>query len=92
LPLVLRVWKRSWETVIRSVSRASRILVHLGEQQESRSAKEIAASLGLELLGTVPYDEAVRDAEQDARAPIDGAPASAAVTAIGGLLPALEAR
>jgi IclR family acetate operon transcriptional repressor len=46
-------------TVIRSVSRASRILVHLGEQQESRSAKEIAASLGLalptayHLLGTL---------------------------------------
>ena len=36
-------------TVIRSVSRASRILVHLGEQQESRSAKEIATSLGLAL-------------------------------------------
>jgi IclR family transcriptional regulator, acetate operon repressor len=46
-------------TVIRSVSRASRILVHLGEQQESRSAKEIAAALGLalptayHLLGTL---------------------------------------
>jgi DNA-binding IclR family transcriptional regulator len=46
-------------TVIRSVSRASRILVHLGEQQESRSAKEIATSLGLalptayHLLGTL---------------------------------------
>ena len=46
-------------TVIRSVSRASRILVHLGEQQESRSAKEIAAALELalptayHLLGTL---------------------------------------
>ena len=46
-------------TVIRSVSRASRILVHLGEQQESRSAKEIATALGLalptayHLLGTL---------------------------------------
>jgi IclR family transcriptional regulator, acetate operon repressor len=46
-------------TVIRSVSRASQILVHLGEQQESRSAKEIASALGLalptayHLLGTL---------------------------------------
>lgn len=46
-------------TVIRSVSRASQILVHLGEQHESRSAKEIAAALGLalptayHLLGTL---------------------------------------
>jgi IclR family transcriptional regulator, acetate operon repressor len=46
-------------TVIRSVSRASRILVHLAEQPESRSAKEIAAALGLalptayHLLGTL---------------------------------------
>jgi len=37
-------------TVIRSVSRASQILVHLGEQQESRSAKEIAAALGARIL------------------------------------------
>jgi IclR family transcriptional regulator, acetate operon repressor len=46
-------------TAIRSVSRAARILVHLGEQQESRSAKEIASALGLalptayHLLGTL---------------------------------------
>jgi DNA-binding IclR family transcriptional regulator len=46
-------------TVIRSVSRASRILVHLAEQQESRSAKEIAGALDLplptayHLLGTL---------------------------------------
>ena len=46
-------------TVIRSVSRGARILVHLGEQQESRSAKEIAAALELalptayHLLGTL---------------------------------------
>jgi len=51
----------------------------------------IARSLGLRLLGAVPYDEAVRDAEQDARAPLDGAPASAAVSAIRALLPALAA-
>jgi IclR family acetate operon transcriptional repressor len=46
-------------TVIRSVSRASRILVHLAEQQESRTAKQIAAALDLalptayHLLGTL---------------------------------------
>jgi IclR family acetate operon transcriptional repressor len=46
-------------TAIRSVSRASRILVHLAEQQESRSAKQIAAAVGLplptayHLLGTL---------------------------------------
>src|SRR5260370_30425210 len=46
-------------TVIRSVSRAARILVYLGEQQESRSAKEIATALDLalptayHLLGTL---------------------------------------
>ena len=46
-------------TVIRSVSRASRILVHLAEQQESRTAKQIAAAVGLplptayHLLGTL---------------------------------------
>jgi DNA-binding IclR family transcriptional regulator len=46
-------------TAIRSVARASRILVYLGEQHESRSAKEIAAALGLalptayHLLGTL---------------------------------------
>lgn len=54
--------------------------------------ERIAASLGLRLLGTVPYDEAVRNAEQDQQAPIDAAPASAAVSAIRALLPHLVPR
>ena len=32
-------------TTIRSVARASRILVHLGEQPEGRTAKEVAVAL-----------------------------------------------
>jgi len=46
-------------TTIRSVARASRILVHLGEQVDGLTAKEVAAELGLalptayHLLGTL---------------------------------------
>ena len=46
-------------TTIRSVARASRILVHLGEQPEGCTAKEVAVALGLplptayHLLGTL---------------------------------------
>ena len=46
-------------TTIRSVARASRILVHLGEQPEGRTAKEVADALSLplptayHLLGTL---------------------------------------
>ena len=46
-------------TTIRSVARASRILVHLGEQPDGRTAKEVAVALGLplptayHLLGTL---------------------------------------
>ncbi|HEY8656835.1 MAG TPA: ArsA-related P-loop ATPase [Candidatus Limnocylindria bacterium] len=76
----------------RPEGRVGVIVSKLRPRDDRDDPERIAASLGLELLGTVPYDEAVRDAEQDARAPIDGAPASTAVRAIRGLLPALEAR
>lgn len=67
-----------------------RIGVVVSKLRPGDDPERIAGVLGLELLGTVPYDEAVRNAEQAARAPIDGAPASAAVSAIRELLPALE--
>lgn len=69
-----------------------RIGVIVSKLRPDDDPERIAGALGLELLGTVPYDEAVRNAEQDARAPIDGAPASAAVSAIRALLPALGSR
>jgi len=79
-------------TVLADGRPEGRVGVIVSKLRQGDDPERIAASLGLELLGTVPYDDAVRDAEQDARAPIDGAPASTAVRAIRGLLPALEAR
>lgn len=67
-----------------------RIGVIVSKLRPGDDPEAIAVSLGLRLLGTVPYDDAVRGAEQDAQAPIDGAPASLAVNAIRALLPALE--
>lgn len=69
-----------------------RVGVVVSKLRPGDDPERIAGLLGLELLGTVPYDEAVRDAEQDAQAPIDGAPASPAVSAIRDLLPALASR
>jgi len=53
-------------------------------------ASAIAASLGLPLLGLVPYDDDVRQAEAAALAPLDAVPEAAAVKAVERLLVALD--
>lgn len=79
-------------TVLADGRPEGRVGVIVSKVRSGDDPERIARSLGLGLLGTVPYDEAVRSAEQDARAPMDGAPAAGAVIAIQGLLPALEER
>jgi CO dehydrogenase maturation factor len=52
--------------------------------------KAISAGLALPLLGVVPYDPEVAEAEQCGKAPIDVAPESPAVRAIGDLATHLQ--
>jgi CO dehydrogenase maturation factor len=52
----------------------------------------IAGHTGLEVIGTVPWDEELAAAERVGLSPLDGAPHSRAVAAIGTLVDALRAR
>jgi CO dehydrogenase maturation factor len=67
-----------------------RVVVVVSKWRQGDDAEAIAASLGLPLLGVVPYDERVRAAESAGQAPLDAVPAAAAVRAVQGLLASLE--
>lgn len=74
----------------------ARRIAHLGTHlvvNKVRSEAEaalVAAELALPLLATIPYDEALAEAEQQGAAPIDRAPDSPAVRAIAELAGRLE--
>ena len=59
------------------------------EEAELEAVREFADENGLHVAGVVPYDEALPDAERARQAPLDFAPDSAAVRAIGDLAEAL---
>jgi CO dehydrogenase maturation factor len=68
-------------------------LVHAGvgthlvanKVQDRADVEAVQRAVPLPLLGAVPYDPQVADAEKFAKAPLDAAPESPAVRAIGGL-------
>lgn len=60
--------------------------------REGDDPGRIAAAIGLPLLGSVPYDEAVLEAERRGLAPLDVVPEGAAVRAIADLLAVVDAR
>jgi CO dehydrogenase maturation factor len=53
------------------------------EERELEAVREFAERHGLELAGVVPFDEAMPESERAERAPLDFAPGSPAVGAIG---------
>ena len=53
--------------------------------QDERDIASVQQAVALPLLGWVPYDASVADAERNAAAPIDAAPGASAVAAIGEL-------
>lgn len=55
------------------------------DEREASVVREFAAENGLEIAGLVPFDEAMLDADRDGVAPLDHAPGSPAVLAIGEL-------
>lgn len=52
-------------------------------EQELDVVREFAGRNGIEVAGAVPFDEALPEAERAGRAPLDHAPESPAVSAIG---------
>jgi CO dehydrogenase maturation factor len=69
----------------------SRVVVVVSKWRPGDDAGAIAASLGLPLVGVVPYDDRVRAAESAGKAPLDAVPDAAAVRAVQELLASLEA-
>ena len=68
----------------------ARVGVVVSKHREGDDAAAMARSLGLPLFGVVPYDDDVRRAEADGRAPIDAVPDAAAIKAVERLLGSLE--
>ena len=59
------------------------------DDRELAAVEEFAASRGLEIAGVIPFDEKLPAAERAGAAPLDFAPDSRAIAAIGELAPRL---
>lgn len=71
--------------------RTGRLVVVASKVRGPEDGALVSEASGLELVGMVPYDDRVREAERAGRAPIDAAPDAPAIVAIGDLLQAMEA-
>ena len=69
----------------------ARFVVIASKVRHPDDAQLIGDALGVEVIGAVPYDEQVRDAERAGLAPLDAVPDAPAIRAIAALLPRLEA-
>ena len=69
-----------------AADRSWRIVAVANKVREPGDAERVAARTGLTVVGSVPWDEALADAEKNETAPIDTAPDSPAVRAIESLV------
>lgn len=69
-----------------SGERPVRLLAVASKVTEATDAGAIAERTGLEVVAAIPWDEKLRAAERDGRAPLDAAPGSEAVRAIASLV------
>jgi CO dehydrogenase maturation factor len=65
------------------LERVALVANKIRDDHELAAVREFADRHGLELAGVVPFDEALPEAERAQRAPLDFAPDSPAVLAIG---------
>ena len=65
------------------LERVALIANKIREQGELEAVREFAAQHELEIVAVVPYDEALPEAERARQAPLDFAPDSPAIAAIG---------
>jgi CO dehydrogenase maturation factor len=59
------------------------------DDRELEAVREFAQRHGLDVVGVIPYDELLPEAERAGAAPLDFAPDSRAIAAIGELAPRL---
>jgi CO dehydrogenase maturation factor len=67
------------------LERVALIANKIRDDHERTAVEEFADKHGLEIAGVVPFDERLPEAERAGQAPLDFAPESAAVTAIGAI-------
>ena len=93
LLVVIEPYAKAIETARRTIPiaaelgipRTSVVANKVRDEDERRTVERFCADIGTELLAVVPYDDAVRAADRDGRAPIDQAPGSALVQAVADL-------
>jgi CO dehydrogenase maturation factor len=71
------------------IERVALIVNKVRSEQDLEAVDAFAAEEGLEVVGTVPYDDCFHQAERAERAPIDFAPDAEAMAAIARLAPRL---
>lgn len=69
-----------------------RIFAVVNRVQTQDDVDDVTDRTGLEVIGSVPWDEEFAEAERNGMAPIDAAPSSAAVSAIRELVETVERR
>jgi CO dehydrogenase maturation factor len=67
------------------LERVALVANKIRDEGDRRAVEEFARQEGLEVAGVVPYDDRLPEAERARRAPLDFAPDSPAVAAIGEL-------
>jgi CO dehydrogenase maturation factor len=72
------------------IPRTSVVANKVRDDEERRTVERFCKEMGSELLAVVPYDDAVRDADRDGRAPIDHTPHSPLIQAVGDLVRTLD--
>lgn len=95
---VVEPYYRSMETARRITQLAGelgirrvRIVANKIRNQADRAAlQDFCRAHGLPIIGEVPYDESLAEAEREGRPPLDFEPGGAAVTAISRLAAALQ--
>jgi len=98
LLVVIEPYAKAIETARRTIPiaaelgipRTSVVANKVRDEDERRTVERFCADIGTELLAVVPYDDAVRAADRDGRAPIDHAPGSPLVQAVDDLARALD--
>ena len=67
------------------LERVALVANKIRDEHELAAVREFAAQYALEVVGVIPYDEALPEAERAQQAPLDFAPDAPAVQAIGAL-------
>jgi CO dehydrogenase maturation factor len=67
------------------LQRVALIANKIGDEHELSAVREFASQNGLDVAGVIPFDEKLPEAERAQRAPLDFAPDSPAMVAIGEL-------